>query len=258
MKKFFSELWEYREMLSSLVKKDLKTRYKGSVLGFLWTFLNPLLQLLVYTLLFSVIMRQGIENYAMFLFVALIPWLFLSTSLLMGANSVISAQGLVQKIYFPRMIIPISTVCSGFLNMLFSFVIVFIGLFVTGVGVSSSLVMLPVVMVIEFFFVLGLVLIVSAVNVYFRDLEYILGVITQVWMYLTPVLYSIEMVPEEIRGIFLLNPMSNVIIAYRDILFYKTMPEMSTLLSTVVIAAVTLVIGSLVFNKLQKGFAEEM
>ncbi|MDL2238315.1 ABC transporter permease, partial [Christensenellaceae bacterium OttesenSCG-928-K19] len=144
--RFIKELWEYREMLVSLVKKDLKTRYKGSVLGFLWTFLNPFLQLLVYTLLFSVIMRQGIENYAMFLFVALVPWLFLSTSLVSGSSCIMAAQGLVQKIYFPRIIIPISNVCSNFANMLFSFVIVFIGLFVTGVGVSPVAFVLPAIM----------------------------------------------------------------------------------------------------------------
>ena len=125
------ELWDYREMLGSLVKKDLKTRYKGSVLGFLWTFINPLLQLLVYSLLFSVIMRAGIENYGMFLFVALVPWLFFSTSLMAGASSIMGAQGLIEKIYFPRIIIPISVVCSNFLNMVFSFIIVFAALLIT-------------------------------------------------------------------------------------------------------------------------------
>ena len=141
-----------------------------------------MLQLLVYTLLFSVILPNGIENYSMFLFVALVPWLFFSTSLLAGAGSIRGAQGLIEKIYFPRIIIPISVVCSNFMNMLFSFIIVFIALAFTGVGVGWAAVMLPLVMVIEFFFALGLTFIVSAVNVYFRDLEYILGILTQVWM----------------------------------------------------------------------------
>ena len=254
----FSEVWDYREMLGSLVRKDLKTRYKGSILGFLWTFLNPLLQLLVYSLLFSVIMRAGIDNYAMFLFVALVPWLFFSTSLLAGASCIMGAQGLIEKIYFPRIIIPISTVCSNFMNMLFSFIIVFLALIFTGVGISPVAFLLPVVMVIEFFFTLGLTLIVSAVNVYFRDLEYILGILTQVWMYLTPILYSVDMVPQQLQVILTYNPMSSVILAYRNILFYQTMPDMSTLLTTVICAAVSMVVGLFVFNKLQKGFAEEM
>ncbi len=254
----FKELWAYREMLSSLVKKDLKTRYKGSILGFLWTFLNPLLQLLVYTLLFSVILPNGISNYSMFLFVALVPWLFFSTSLLAGAGSIRGAQGLIEKIYFPRIIIPISVVCSNFMNMVFSFAVVFTSLLLTGVGISPAAALLPFIMVLEFFFALGLTLIVSAVNVYFRDLEYILGILTQVWMYLTPVLYSIDQVPEHLRGVLSFNPMAAVIVAYRDILFYQKAPDMSTLVATVLCAAVALAIGVLVFNKLQRNFAEEM
>ena len=252
------ELWNYREMLGSLVKKDLKTRYKGSVLGFLWTFLNPLLQLLVYSLLFSVIMRANIDNYAMFLFVALVPWLFFSTSLVSGASCIMGAQGLIEKIYFPRIIIPISVVCSNFMNMIFSFIIVFLALFFTGVGVSAVVIVLPVIMIIEFFFAVGLTLIVSAVNVYFRDLEYILGILTQVWMYLTPILYSVDMVPQQLKGVLDFNPMSSVILAYRDILFYQRMPDMSTLLSAVLCAVGSMVIGVFIFNKLQRRFAEEL
>lgn len=245
-------------MLSSLVKKDLKTRYKGSVLGFFWTFLNPLLQLLVYTLLFSVIMRGGIENYSMFLFVALVPWLFLSGSLSSGSVCILSAQGLVQKIYFPRIILPVSAVCSSFLNMIFSFAVVFAALLISGTGISVYALFLPVVMLVQFFFVLGLVLIVSALNVFFRDLEYILGIFTQVWMYLTPILYSIDQVPKELQFVFMFNPMSSVILAYRDILFYKQIPDLSTLWAAVVCAIVSVVLGTLIFNRLQRKFAEEM
>ena len=252
------ELWDYREMLGSLVKKDLKTRYKGSILGFLWTFINPLLQLLVYTLLFSIILPNGIQNYSMFLFVALVPWLFFSTSLLAGAASIRGAQGLIEKIYFPRIIVPISVVCSNFMNMVFSFIIVFAALLITGVGVSPAVAMLPLIMVIEFFFALGFTLIVSAVNVYFRDLEYILGILTQVWMYLTPILYSIDQVPVGLRGLLSFNPMSGVIIAYRDILFYQKFPDMGTLITAILCTVVSLIIGVFVFNKLQRNFAEEL
>lgn len=245
-------------MLSSLVKKDLKTRYKGSVLGFLWTFLNPLFQLLVYSLLFSVIMRSGIENYAMFLFVALVPWIFLSSAIAEGSRCIIASAGLIQKIYFPRIILPISTVCSTFMNMVFSFIVVFIALFLTGVGVSAAALLLPVVMVVEFIFVLGIVLIASALNVYFRDLEYILGIITMAWMYLTPILYSVDQVPEQIAAFLYFNPMTGVILAYRDILFYQQMPNLETLLSAVLFAAVAIILGVFLFQRLQKRFAEEL
>ena len=125
------EIYAYREMIFSLVKRDLKGRYKGSVLGFLWTFLNPLFQLAVYTMVFSTIMRSGIEDYYLFLFVALIPWIFFSTSLTGGAGCILSQQDMVKKIYFPREVLPISFVTSQFVNMLLSFIVIFVVLIVS-------------------------------------------------------------------------------------------------------------------------------
>ncbi|MGI6153099.1 MAG: ABC transporter permease [Christensenellaceae bacterium] len=258
MIKQIKEVWDYRMMIGNLVKKELRVRYRGSVLGFLWSFLNPLFQLLVYTFLFSVVMRQNIDNYAMFLFVALVPWLFCSASLTGGSTCVIQQAGLVQKIYFPRMVLPIVTVCSNFVNMLLSFIVVFVALLVTGVGITPVVWALPVVMVIEFFFVLGMVLIVSAASVYFRDLEHILGIVTMAWMYLTPVLYSLDLVPEAIQGAMHFNPMTGIILGFRDILYYQKVPDFSLMIVAIVAAAVLMVIGMLVFQKLQRKFAEEL
>lgn len=256
--KQLKEIWDYRAMIGSLVKKELSARYKGSVLGFLWTFINPLFQLLIYTLLFSVIMRSGIENYAMFLFVALVPWLFCSTSLTAGSQCVIQSAGLVQKVYFPRIILPIVSVCSNFLNMLFSFAVVFAALLITGWGVSPVAFALPIIMVIEFFFVLGLVMIFSALSVYFRDLEHILGIVSMAWMYLTPVLYSVDMVPEGLHGFMQYNPMTSVILSYRNILYDKVLPDFNTLGMTILYAVIFMVVGYFVFQRLQRKFAEEL
>lgn len=256
--KAIKEIWDYREMLFSLVKKDMITRYKGSILGFLWTFINPLFQLLIYSVVFTVFMPIEIDNYAMHLFVALVPWLFCASSIQMGSTCVMSASGLVQKVYFPRIILPISTVCSNFMNMVFSFIVVFVALFITGVGVSPAALYLPLIMVIEFFFVLGLVLIFSALTVYFRDLEHILGIFVNAWFYLTPIIYTIKMVPPQFMGLMYANPMTSVILAYRDILYYKQAPQMTTLLSTVCFAVAFMVIGYFSFQKLQKKFAEEL
>lgn len=256
--KALKELWDYHEMIQSLVKKDLTTRYKGSVLGFLWTFINPLFQLLIYSVVFSVIMRVAVDNYAMYLFVALVPWLFCATSIQMGSTCIMAATGLVQKVYFPRIVLPISVVCSNFMNMVFSFIIVFLSLVLTGVGVSPVAFVLPVIMIIEFFFVLGLVLIFSALTVYFRDLEHILGIIVNAWFYLTPIVYTIDMIPERFLGLMYANPMTSVVLAYRDILYYKQMPHFSTLISTVCFAIAFMVIGYFTFQKLQKRFAEEL
>lgn len=124
--KLLNELYAYREMIVSLVRKDLRGRYKGSVLGFLWTFINPLLQLMVYTVVFSVIMRAGIDKFYLFLFVALVPWIFFSSAITGGATSILSQQDMVKKIYFPRQVLPISYVTSSFVNMLLCFLVIFV------------------------------------------------------------------------------------------------------------------------------------
>lgn len=253
------EIYAYRQMLFSLVKKDLRGRYKASVLGFLWTFINPLLQLVIYTIVFSVIMRSGIENFYLFLFVALVPWLFFSSCLQSGATIVVNNQDLVKKIYFPRIVLPISYVTSSFVNMLLSFIVVFAVLIFSGYGMNFfALLYLPLVMIIEYILSLGIALITSACTVYLRDLEHILGIVGMAWMYLTPVIYPPELVPEKYQLIFNLNPMTSIIEAYRDILYYKTPPQMETLLLAMVLGVVVVFIGSFVFNKLQKGFIEEL
>lgn len=148
--KTLREIYSYREMLISLVRQDLRGRYKGSVLGFFWTFLNPLLQLVVYTFVFSAIMKTDIEDYYLFLFVAFVPWLFFSTSVSGGARAVLNRQDLVKKIYFPRQILPISFVTSSFINMILSFVVVFGALIVSGRGIAwGKLIFLIPVMLVE-------------------------------------------------------------------------------------------------------------
>lgn len=257
--KILKELYAYREMIVSLVRKDLRGRYKGSVLGFLWTFINPLCQLLIYTIVFSVILKSGIDKFYLFLFVALVPWIFCTSSITGGAMSILAQQDMVKKIYFPRQVLPIAYVTSCFVNMLFCFVIIFLVLFLSGTGVNiKALLYLPFIMLIEYVLVLGVAMLTSAFTVYFRDLEHILGLITMAWMYLTPIMYSVDMVPKEFVGIFNLNPMTPIIIAYRDILYYKQIPHMSTLLQGTLIGICILVIGNIVFEKLQKGFVEEM
>ena len=213
------ELYEYREMIFSLVKKDLRGRYKGSVLGFLWTFINPLLQLVVFTLVFSVIMKAGYEQYYMFLFVALVPWMFFASSVQDGSTSILREKDMVKKIYFPREVLPIATVTSGFVNMLLTFIVIFAALLVSGRKVQFlGLACLPVVMIVEYILCLG--------------------------------------IPDWAMPIFRLNPMTPVIEIYRDILYYGNVPQMSSLLLALFIGIVFIIVGELLFKKLQKGFAE--
>ena len=255
----FRELYNYRQMIFSLVKRDLRGRYKGSVFGFLWTFLNPLLQLVVYTFVFSFLLKSEIENYYLFLFVALIPWLFFSTAITGGSGSVLHQAGMVTKIYFPREVLPISHVTSAFINMLYSFIVVFIVIIIARVPVSPvALLYLPVVMIVEYFLALGITMLVSAITVYFRDLEFILSIFMMAWQYLTPVMYSVDIVPEHLMRLFMLNPMTPITIAYRDILYYAKAPDLSTLLLAIGMSAAFMLIGFWAFGRLKKRFAEEM
>ncbi len=257
--KLLKEIYAYREMIFSLVRRDLKGRYKGSVLGFLWTFINPLLQLLVYTFAFSIVMKNDIEDYYLFLFVALVPWIFFSTSLVGGATCIWSQKEMVKKIYFPRQVLPISFVTSQFINMLLSFLIIFAVLLVTGKGIDLlTILVLPFVMIVEYLIALGVALISSAVTVYLRDIENILAIIAMAGQFTCPIIYSLDTVPENIITVINLNPMTPIIIAYRDILYYQQMPEFGTLVQALVFGIVVLLVGFMIFSKLEKHFAEEM
>ena len=259
MFKTLHEIYEYRTMISSLIRRDLRGRYKGSVLGFAWTFLNPLLQLVVYTLVFSTIMRAGIEDYYLFLFVALIPWIFFSGSISAGASCVIAQKEMVKKIFFPREVLPIAHVTCQLVNMLLSFIVVFAVLIFSGKGISiRALLYLPIVVVAEYLLAISITMIVSAVTVYLRDLEHILAIFTMAWQFLSPVMYSVDMVPERLRKLFYMNPMTPIIVAYRDIFYYKKEPEIATLIHGGIFSIVLLIIGCFVFERLKKHFAEEM
>lgn len=253
------EIYGYREMIASLVRRDLRGRYKGNALGFLWNFINPLMQLLVYTLVFSVIMRNGIEDYYLYLFVALIPWIFFSSCISGGCNCILGNGDMVKKIYFPREVLPISYVTSQFVNMLLSFVVVFVVLIFSGKGLAPiPLLYLPIIMIVEYVLALGMTLLFSALTVYLRDIANILGIITMAWQFVTPVMYGREQVPARLLWVFDLNPMTSIIEAYRNILYYQQTPDMGTLLVAVIAGVAFLVVGELVFRHLQRGFAENL
>ena len=255
----FCNIYRYREMLINMVRRELRGKYKGSILGFLWTFINPLLQLVVYTIVFSNIMRMGVSNYEIFLFVALIPWMFFSTCVLSGAGSIIYNQSLVTKIYFPREILPLSVVTSNFINMIYCSVIVLAVVLFYHMNLNLEVwFMLPVIAFIEYILVIGIVLIVSALTVYFRDLEHILGIIIMAWQFLTPVMYPESFVPSQYQAILYLNPMTPIIISFRDVLYYGKMPVVENLVYAFLWSLIIFICGFLLFGKLQKDFAEEL
>ena len=252
------ELYAYREMIISLVRKDLRTRYKGSVLGFLWTFVNPLLQLVVYSVVFSVIMRVQMDKYYIYMFVGLLPWIFFCNCVQGGATSVMAGQDLIKKIYFPRLVLPIATVSAAFMNMLFSMIVMFAALFVSGKGITMQIIYLPLLLLLLYFLGLGLAFVFSACNVYLRDLEHILGIITMSLFYVTPVIYPVSMVPERFLKILYLNPMTPMVMAFQDILYYQRAPHLDTLIIVVAYALIALVAGYFIFQRLQRNFVEEL
>ena len=254
------EIWAYRSMIQSLVHKDLRGRYQASVLGFLWTFIVPLCQLGVYTVVFQYILqRDDIDKFYLYLFVGLIPWNFFSACLTGGSSCIIQQQSMVNKIYFPREVVPVAYVTSSFVNMLYCEVVVIAVALFSGVPFSiPGLLCLPLVMAVEYIFALGVTLIMSAVDVYFRDLEHILGIIAMAWMFMTPIMYSIDSMSAKVQTLFRLNPMTGIIQAYRDILYAGKVPQFSNLAICFGTGVVLLLIGFVVFGKLKRRFSEVM
>ena len=258
-KNMFNELYKYREMIFSMVRKDLRSRYKGSILGFAWTFINPLLQLVVYYFLFKTLMKNDVPNFHLYLFVGLIPWIFFSSALVGGSISIIVQKDLIKKIYFPREVIPIAYVTGGLVNMALCFIVVIAVALISGVVPTiTGLLCLPLIMIVEYIMALGMALIVSALTVYLRDLEHILGIITMAWQFATPICYQESIVPERFLKFYSLNPMYPIIRAYRAVLYDGGTPEMSSLLVTLIAGLFFLVVGYYTFRKLQVRFAEEL
>jgi len=255
--KLFKEIYAYREMIANLVRKDLRGRYKGSVFGFLWTFINPLLQVFIYSVVFSTILRFGIEKFYLFLFAGLVPFIFFSNCITTGAGIIQTEKNLVVKIHFPREVLPIYFVTSSFINMLYCFIILIPLSLFSGVKISfAAFLCLPLIMIVEYILALGMCFIVSSVNVYFRDLQHIMGIVSLALHFFTPIIYPITAVPENLLPLIMLNPLAPVILAYRDILFYGKVPNLITLLHAMIAGIVILIIGIAVFGKLKRRFAE--
>lgn len=258
MLKKIKELYMYRQFLKTSVKKEFRGKYKKSVLGILWSFINPLLQLLVYALVFPFILRVQEENYIMFIFTALIPWNFFSTTLSQSTSVIISNGGIIKKVYFPREILPISIVLSGAINFLISCIIILVALLISGIGISPYILFLPLILFVQCLVTLAICFVLSAFTVYIRDLEYFINVLLQLWMYITPVLYTIDLIPEKFAKLFYLNPMVQIINAYRNIFYYQTMPDLKAIAIWFVIGIVGIIVGYNIFKRFEKRFAEEL
>lgn len=258
MLKQLREVYTYRQMLISMVRKDLRARYRGSILGFLWTFINPLMQLVIYSIVFPSLMKMDDPTYPMFVFIGLLPWIFLTSSIQISTTCIVGNGNLVKKIYFPRMILPLSVVTTGAVNYLLTLIIVFIALIVSGIGLTPFVLLLPVVLVVQYLFTAGLSLALSSMYVYFRDLEHIVGIVTMAWLYLTPVLFTFKGFPGWLQVLLQFNPMTQIIEAYRNVLMYGKMPDSLGFLCVTLVSILTFFLGALIFHKLERTFAEEL
>jgi lipopolysaccharide transport system permease protein len=252
------ELIRYRSLVNSLVARELKARYRGSFLGFLWTFLNPLLLLGVYALVFNIYLRIQIEHYAGFMFAGLLPWIWFSSALMEGTLSITSGGSLVTKVLFPSQVLPMVKILASLINYLLSLPILFTFLWLMGVYQGWPLLWLPVIVVLHLLFILGLVLILAGINVFFRDVQHILANLLTLWFFLTPILYPLAQVPPPFNKWVLLNPMAQITLAYQDIFFYNRQPDLRILPVFLVLAVILSGVGMVFFERYKETFAEKI
>lgn len=251
-----AELFRYREMFVGLVSREVRARYKGSALGFLWSLLNPLLMMLIYTLIFSVYMRINMPNFSFFLFCGLLPWTWFSTSILNASASVVANGSLIKKVYFPMEILPAVSVTTNLVNYVFSMPILFLFMGISGLSFTWNLLFLPLLLLIQYFLTLGFSLILSTLNAFYRDVEQLLNPLLLAWFYLTPVIYPLTTIPEKFKPLLYLNPMGPLIVSYQNIFYYGQPPALGMLLYCVGFGVVMFLLGYAIFYRKKFVFAE--
>lgn len=256
--KVFKDLYDYRELLKTNIKKEIRGKYKGSWLGVLWTFLNPLLMLAVYAFVFPYILRVQVENYTIFMIVALIPWNFFTTAVQTGTGCVVANGNILKKVYFPREIIPISVTTSQLVNFLITCLIMFVFILVSGVGFSIHILLMPVLILIQYALTLAINFILSALTVYAHDIDHFVSVALTLGFYATPIVYLSTMLPEKFQWAMHANPMAVLVESYRAILYYHQMPDLFWLGIWALISFVAIIVCYKLFKKLEKSFVEEL
>ena len=259
------EIADYTDLLRNLVVRDLKVRYRGSIFGFAWSLLNPLLMMAVFTLVFQVLAQyDDIQLYPLFLMAALVPWLFTQQALTTAMRSITSNAQLIKKVHFPRELLPMSAVLASFVNFLLAFFIFWVIGLIFGVGNTRAMLMVPLIMLLQLTLVMGLSLILAMANVFFRDTEHLVEVGMLAWFFLTPVFYSISVVPNVTflgldvhRWVFMLNPMATLTTDYRYAIMFGSFPIRHTI-ATIVVAVVALGFGWWIFRRYAHRFAEEL
>jgi ABC-2 type transport system permease protein len=255
-----AELYGHRELFRNFLVRDVRGRYKGSALGVVWSLLNPLLMMGVYTLAFSVVMRVEVPggNYPVFFLAGFLPWTFLATSIQLGSTTLLANGSLIQKVYFPREVLPLSMTGANLVNMLLALLFLLPFAIVSqGADVAALLALVPVTAALILLVAAGAML-AAVLTVYFRDLEFLLGVGLTAWFFLTPVVYDYSLIPERLRWIFSLNPMVPFVEAYRDALYRLDVPSATRIGVCTLIGVAAFAVAYAIFNRLERNVAEEL
>ena len=253
------EVWSYRELLFFFTWRDIKVRYKQTVLGALWAIIQPVFSMVVFSIFFGQLAKipsDGIP-YPIFNFTGLLPWTFFSNALTNASNSIVRDAHLIKRVYFPRLVIPISAVMGGFPDFLLAFVIL-IGMMI-GYGLfptASSILLLPLCMLLALMTSLGVGLWLSAINAQFRDVRYVVPFLVQFWMYATPVVYPSSLLEQPWRTLYGLNPMVSVVEGFRWSLLGKGNPSMIMFTVSTVMAAIIMISGAYFFRRMERRFAD--
>lgn len=274
---YLGTIWESRELLQNLTNREVRGKYRRTALGQLWSLANPIAAILIYTFIFSFIFRlpaqvgnpSGLDNYALWLVCGLLPWLFFHRVLTVGTESLVANAGLIQKVYFPRIVLPLSLANATFFTWLLEMGVLIVALALLGAFVLPWLPLVVLFMVVFGLFSVGLAMIFSIINVYFRDLSYLLTVVLQFWFYLTPVLYPVELVetqstalggligtPITLLDLYTLNPVEGFIEIFRNLLYDNRLPALSTVTVALVWTLCAIGFGTWIYSKKEKMLAE--
>jgi lipopolysaccharide transport system permease protein len=252
------ELWQYRELLYFLVWRDIKVRYKQTTLGAAWAIIQPVFTMIVFSLFFGKLGKMPSDGipYPIFSFTALVPWTFFSTGLSQASNSLVGSSSLITKVYFPRLIIPVATVLAGVVDFALAFLILLGMMFYYGIHPGINIVWLPLFLLLSFVTALGVGLWLSALNVQYRDVRYIVPFITQLWLFGTPIAYPSSLLPQPWRTLYGLNPMAGVVEGFRWALLHTSYAPSPIIAASSLAALIILVGGAFYFRRTEKNFAD--
>lgn len=253
----FIDLWNYSDLLYVLIKRDVQIRYKQTVLGAAWAVIQPLFTMIIFTLFFGKLTEVPSDGlpYPIFAYAALIPWTFFSNAVTNSGNSLVLNSNLITKVYFPRMVIPIAAVTAGILDLLIAFGFFVLMMFYYRIGLSVNMLMIPVLIVFVSLLAIGIGVLMSALNVKYRDVRYALPFFIQLGLFITPIIYPLSLVPEKWRWLLLLNPLAGLVEAFRDACFGRPFDWTSIVISAALTFFV-LISTAYVFRKMEDNFAD--